>query len=598
MPDQKPYDVVIIGAGISGAMLAYKLAQAGQRVLILEAGSGVPANRGDYMERFYLQLAKTPESPYPPDPNAARPTVLDIPHAWSDEQEGYLIQKGPLPFSSTWERRGGGTTWHWLGTSLRLLPNDFRLYSAYGVGTPAHDWPLGYDDLEPYYGLAEHEIGVAADVQDQEYLGLHFGTDPSKPYSYPMPGIVQSYLDQRIAARIGTMTLDGNPVTVSPTPQARNSRPFDDRRVCAGNTNCIPICPIQAKYDASIHLARAQNLGVEVWNRTVADRVLADPATRQITGISYRRYEDPEGPVTGTGTVTARRYVLAAHAVEVPKLLLNSRTDAFPDGIANSSDQVGRNLMDHPIQLNWGLMPEPVYPFRGPLSTSGIESLRDGPFRRDRAAFRIEIGNEGWNWAAGDPWSTVNTMINGAHFGSDLRTKLHDQMTRTFRFGALVEQIGQAGNRVVPSPTETDHLGIPRPVITYDLAEYTKAGYVAANAAARTLFQRMGATDSTQPPSPGGASTFEYPPCSGQYFMVRGAGHTMGTYRMGTDPKTSVVDARQRSHDHPNLFLLGSGVFPSVGTANPTLTIAALTLMAAETILSDLKTAPAANATA
>ena len=179
-------------------------------------------------------------------------------------KKGYLIQKGPLPFSSTWERRGGGTTWHWMGTSLRLLPNDFRIYSSYNVGSPAHDWPLTYDDLEPYYGLAEHEIGVAADVQDQEYLGLHFGkdpADPSKPYSYPMPSIVQSYLDQRIAARIGEMTFDGNPVKVSPTPQARNSRPFDDRRVCAGNTNCIPICPIQAKYDASIHLARAEEPG-------------------------------------------------------------------------------------------------------------------------------------------------------------------------------------------------------------------------------------------------------------------------------------------------------------------------------------------------
>ena len=316
--------------------------------------------------------------------------------------------------------------------------------------------------------------------------------------------------------------------------------------------------------------------------------------TGRITGITYKVYDDPAGPVTGTGTVTARIYVLAAHAVEVPKLLLNSRCDEFPDGIANSSDQVGRNLMDHPIQLNWALMSEPLYPYRGPLSTSGIESLRDGGFRSQRAAFRIEIGNEGWNWAVGDPWTTVNNMITGSQFGTDLRSRVHDQLIRTFRFGALVEQIGQEGNRVVPSPTETDHLGIPRPVITYDLAEYTKAGYEAADKVARALFERMGATNRTQRPNPYGASSFEYPACSGQYFMVRGAGHTMGTYRMGNDPKHSVVDARQRSHDHSNLFLIGSGVFPSVGTANPTLTIAALTMMAAESILAELGTHQAA----
>jgi len=583
--EQTNYDVVIVGAGIAGGLAAYKLAQAGKRVLVLDGGPGVPPNRGDYMEKFYLSMAKTPESPYPDNDqlkNSERAVVLDIGSWQQRPPTGYLIQNGPLPFSSSYERVGGGTTWHWMGTSLRHLPNDFHTQTTYGHGV---DWPYGYDDLQDWYCRAEWEIGIAADVEHQQYHGLKFWNpdDPTRqqPYQYPMPEIVQAYQDKVIERRLGQITVEGQQVGVSPTPQARNSIPFDDRRVCAGNTNCIPICPIQAKYDASIHLGKAANAGAEFWFQTVVYSVSVDTATGLVSGVNYKKYQEPNGPATETGTVTGTVYIMAAHAIETPKILLNSATNELPNGVANSSDQVGRNLMDHPTQLSWALMPEPIWPFRGPLSTSGIESLRDGDFRTEHAPFRMEIGNEGWNWAMNDPWGSVNDLVAGGEFGATLRSTLNSLFTRQFRFGSLVEQMPLSTNRIVPSREYTDNLGIPRPEISYDLDPYTRAGYAAARRVAARLFAQMGATDFTSP-NLGSSSLFFY---EDQPYILNGAGHVMGTYRMGTDPKQFVCDADQRSHDHANLFLLGSGVFPSVGTANPTLTIAATTLKAVDNII-------------
>jgi len=176
-------DVVIVGAGFAGALIASELARAGKKVVILEAGAGIPSDINDYMRRFYRAEDKVPESPYPPllsdkdghfdktinDPNkqlAGRPTVRTL-GSWNDPQSSYLVQTGKLPFSSTYDRVAGGTS-HWLGTCLRFVPNDFRLGSLYGRSVPELvDWPIGYDDLVEWYGKAEAELGVSADVEDQ-----------------------------------------------------------------------------------------------------------------------------------------------------------------------------------------------------------------------------------------------------------------------------------------------------------------------------------------------------------------------------------------------------------------------------------------------
>src|SRR2546430_1172212 len=214
------FDVVIVGSGFAGALIANELAKPGKKVAILEAGDGIPPNINDYMERFYKSSAKVPESPYTPpifdeparggelprssDPRkirAGRPTVLTVnAEDWANPDKSYLVHeqtrdgKKLMPFSSTYDRIAGGTS-HWLGTCLRFVPNDFKMKSLYGLSEASFvDWPIGYEDLVEWYGKAEAELGVSADVEDQKYLGVHFPDD----YQYPMPAIPESLTDRAI----------------------------------------------------------------------------------------------------------------------------------------------------------------------------------------------------------------------------------------------------------------------------------------------------------------------------------------------------------------------------------------------------------------
>jgi choline dehydrogenase-like flavoprotein len=610
-------DVLIVGSGIAGALIAWQLGRAGKKVLILEAGEALPPDINGYMNTFLAAKDKVPESPYPPallrgkdltDPrsvNAGRPTVLSLLAKggfgdWTDPKQAYLIQKGPLPFGSTYERINGGTVRHWLGTSLRFVPSDFEMKSRFNRFV---DWPIKYRHLERWYGDAEKYIGVSADVADQNYLGITFSSN------YPMPKIPLSRVDMEVEKampnlKVAGVGLDGLKWKVSSTPAARNSQPYQARRVCAGNTNCIPICPIQAKYDPSVTLADALRTGnVDVSYKTVASKVHVDGNGR-VSGIDFIRYDKDDGDPVERGRLTAKLYILAGNAIETPRLLLMSKSEQTPNGVANRRDDkgsVGKYLMDHPLYLAWALAPKPVWGYRGPLSTAGIEVCRDGQFRRDRGAFRIEIGNEGWNFPIQDPDTTTLDFVNGLNgsqlnkdskplFGNALTTALNDKLSRQFRLGFLVEQSPDDTNRVtVPDqvPDELkDHLGLPRPHITYDLSDYTKRGLAAAKTTATAIFQSMHAEEFTKPKADD-PSTFEWPPGQKTRIQYFGSGHIVGTHRMGENSENSVVDSFQRSHDHENLYLVGSGSFPTVATANPTLTLAALCLRTADKILKD-----------
>ena len=200
---QEGAEMLVLGWGstygaIKGAVR--RVRKRGKKVAILEAGDGIPPNINDYMERFYKSSAKVPESPYTPpifdeparggelprssDPRkirAGRPTVLTVnAEDWANPDKSYLVHeqtrdgKKLMPFSSTYDRIAGGTS-HWLGTCLRFVPNDFKMKSLYGLSEASFvDWPIGYEDLVEWYGKAEAELGVSADVEDQKYLGVHF----------------------------------------------------------------------------------------------------------------------------------------------------------------------------------------------------------------------------------------------------------------------------------------------------------------------------------------------------------------------------------------------------------------------------------------
>ncbi len=601
------YDIVIVGAGIAGCYCARELAAAGYGVLVLEAGPAPTAqDRNRYIQKFYEAEAKTTNAPYPPYPGSPPPSELNAPSFRvldiGNPQRSYLEQLGPQPFSSSYERIAGGTTWHWLGVAYRLLPEDFRLRSLYGHGT---DWPIGYDDLEPWYRKAEEALRVSGSVGEEERLGLTF----SPGYSYPQGIVAQSYLDQQISSLLGDLQFDGKPVQVFSLPQGRNSTDPDQRRpACQGNTSCIPICPIQAKWDATLFLEDAGNAGATIQYRTVVTRLQVDPDSQAVTSLDYVQYVQPSGGPTTVGSVRAKLFILAAHAIENVKILLNSATAGFETGLANTSGSVGRYLMDHPLQLSWAAAAAPVYSLRGPRVSSGIESLRDGPFRSQRGGFRVDIGNEGWSWAMNEPYTSAIQLAKPADgsqglFGAALRTALNQRLVRQFRLGFLVEQEPLYQNQVTLSPDRKDGLGLPVPRIQYELGEYCTAGLQAARQCAQAVFQKMGATDGTglldsPPVEPGPLPVFKYGfgyfpiEVNGttKYLPFYGSGHIVGTHRMGrpTDP-TAVTDSFMRSYDHKNLFIMGSGAFPTIGTANPTLTLLALVIRSVAALGKELK---------
>jgi len=565
------YEVVVIGAGIAGALIAWKLALQGVRVLILEAGDAGPEvesgdplmSRLNKVRQWATASEKIPSSPYTgtrADVKAPRPVVIGIENNYFDQSES------PQTYKSNYERLTGGSTWHWLGNVPRLLPNDFRMRSRYGQ---AVDWPIGYDDLERYYVEAEQAIGVAGD--HDRWNGVH-GAYRSLPF--PMQKVWESYGDLVVASRLAGKTIGAVPLEVLPTPQARNSEPFDNRPACAGNSICVPICPIQAKYDATVHLAKATKpqrddpaakIAVEMQTRCVATRL--EPGEHgRIARVHYLRWSDDDSVPDRQESVTGEIVVLAAHAIESAKLLLLS-------GIANGSDQVGRNLMDHLQGYGGGILPEPVYPFRGPPTTSGIDAFRDGHFRSDEAAFRMSLGNDGWGRQE-SPYETVARLVRDeGRFGGELRRRIEDRITRMFRISYSTEQLPDPRNRVTLSHLR-DATGLPRPKIVYDVGPYNRRGFRTARMVVQQIFGFLEAEE----------VNIRYPDDRG----YSGAGHIMGTCRMGHDRRTSVVDALCRTHEHSNLFVVSSAVFPTGGTANPTLTVAALAMRAADTIAEQL----------
>ena len=541
---------VVVGAGFAGSLVAKVLGDNGFRVTVLEAGA--EANQ-DAVARYRQALVKSPLTPY--RRTAAAPS--------SD----YLINTGPDGYSSPYLRMNGGTGTAWTGITPRMRPDDFRTADL-GHG---RNWPLSYADLEPFYRAAEWEIGIAADADEQrQHVPVADG------YRYPMHALPRTYLDHVIASVVDGAWIDGRELLVVGTPQARNGIPVQgyrpDGHQCTGYASCVPICPENAKYTP--HRTQKQwSADVELRTRCVVNRVHADEFGR-ITKVSYQRYEDDTSGRHTRHEEEADVVVLAAHAIENAKLLLMS-------GLANSSDQVGRNLMDHPALLTWALMPQAVGPFRGPGSTTGIEAFRSGPQRRVRAPFRIEIGNWGWGWSAGSPDSDTAEFVAAGLRGKALREAVADRVGRQFALQIEVEQEADPANRVTLAG-DLDALGNPRPSIHYGLSDYVKDGLLAAKRVSGRIFELLGADDHTSY-KPDDERYFEH---DGEPMRWWGAGHGGGTHVMGTSPRDSVVDQWQRCWDHPNLYAVGCGSMPSLGTSNPSLTMAALALRTADHLVS------------
>ncbi|HRH45238.1 MAG TPA: GMC family oxidoreductase, partial [Pyrinomonadaceae bacterium] len=456
-------------------------------------------------------------------------------------------------FKATYQRINGGSTWSWRGNCPRFTPNDFLLKTKYGVG---EDWDITYSDLEKYYCEAEREMGVAGN--HDEWNTHYHGAFRSE--KFPMENIVQSYSDQQVKCRLGTFVeINGVKIRVLSTPQARNSVEYQGRSACKGNGNCIPICPTGAKYDATVHLKLAKKNGVKFKSNSVVTHLEVDGRGR----IKFVHFIDWLSDDKQKGSVEAKNVILATHGIESARILLYS-------GLANSSGQVGRNLMDHLNNEVNGLMLEPIYTFRGPQGTSSIPAFCDGSFRKDFAAFNITFGNDGWGRSE-PPQATLAKLVDQKIFGKELQDKFKNRIWRQLRFSYSTEQLPQAHNRVTLSD-KLDPLGLPRPQISYRLDEYSLKAFVYAQTVLRRILQELNATEIGS----------DFPKFPNLDFNT--AGHIMGTCRMGSNPAKSVVNTVGKSHDHPNLYIVGSSVFTTGSTANPTLTMAALTLKTIDAI--------------
>ena len=523
-------DAIVVGSGMAGAFAAWKLAQSGVSVLVLEAGPRI--DRVQIVAGFASTHNFDMSAGYPNAPWAPRPD-------WGNGPDKFVEQAGPEVAQFEYLRVIGGTTWHWSGGAERLSPVDMRLRSTYGVGA---DWPIQYEDIERKYLEVEREIGLAGDL----------GADgPPRSAPFPLPPIPLGYMENEIARR-----LRGIGMSVLGSPAARNSVPFDGRPRCDGYGTCTPICPIGAQYSAIVHVEKAEKLGARVLSDARVNRFEVDSEGK----ISRAHFSRPDG---SQDIAEGKIFVLAANTIESARLLLASANDSQPRGIANSSDQVGRNLMLHPAFLVGFETPYPLYAGRGPTARAYIGEFRDGPFRAAESALHIGIDN------APFLQPIAAALLREGKMPPELDRALRHAAVRQGAFLIFVEQLPDPGNRVSIDWAQRDSAGQPRIKVQYSLSDYERRGTATGREIIARMLKQLGARTTRQ-------------------LNEIGVNHLMGTLRMGRDPKTSVCDVFGRSHDHANLFIAGGGLFLSGGTVGPTLTIAALALRTADAITAQL----------
>jgi choline dehydrogenase-like flavoprotein len=530
-------DICVVGAGVAGALVADKLAAAGASVVVLESGERFdPDNRRAQMEQ------------------AIRPDADD--NVWDvGGPRDRFSSSGDVDYALN-ERRVkavGGTTLHWLGTTPRLHPRDFEMESRYGIAT---DWPIRYDDLRPYYAQAERELGI---------VGTDEGSGPPREQPYPMDPFPATHADGIYAEACEELG-----ISMRPCPQARNTEAYDGRSQCVGYGTCIPVCPSGAKYSGDIHVRAAENKGARVIDRVTVERLEHGPDS-----VDAAKYVTPDGT---RHRQPADQFVVAAGGVETPRLLLLSESSAFPDGLANSSGLVGRYFMEHPgvrttARIDSETNPEPVR-FLTRISEQFYEGA-DGPpgsillkFGNPQPDSPVEAALSGPDT---DSLDGLGDALGGTEWGDDLLAGV-DTETHTLWIGGNVEMLPDRSNRVQLDSSQTDAFGNPVPDVSFGIGSYAEQTAAEALSIQREILERAGAdvTRQTDPADPNFLS------------------HHMGTTRMGTDPTESVVDAQLRAHDVANPWCVSSSVFPTVGSANPTLTIAALALRASEALAASL----------
>ncbi len=512
-------DVLVVGSGVLGSLAAHSLARAGKSVIILEAGARRP--RWRIVETFR---------------NVANKANYRLAYPGGSYADEDIENVGPVTLRPGMLKLVGGTTWAWGGASWRYLPNDMRIKTLYGVG---RDWPIDYETLEPWYQRAEEALGVCGNAEDDQ-SGHGGGPFPSRSQAFPLPMLPWSPYTREFAAKA-----EAAGFRFCDEPSARASRAYAGRPACSGMNNCTPICPIGAQYSGDVHATLAQRAGAQLIENAVAFKLERAGGGK----IGAVHYQSPDGRQK---RLAARCFIVAANGIETSKLLLMSE-------VANSSDQVGRNLMDHAGTELVMLAQDAMWPGRGPVRQGTICTWRDGEFRRRHAALRHSLGN-----AVGNAPVTARLLRDGL-IGPELDARIRHDAARYVRLATLLETLPSPTNRVTLSD-QKDASGLPKPRIHYDLSDYVRAGAVVA----QQDYDRLLTTFAAERVNAAGG--------------WQNRDNLMGSVIMGREPADSVVDGDCRTFDHENLFLATTGVIPASGVVEPTLAAAALSLRMAELI--------------
>ena len=525
--DLEDTDVLVIGAGLSGAITSRRLARAGIRVTCLEQGIWNPADTfpGDKPDFELQALGPWNANPNIRKGNADYPILDDT----SDIK--------PLLFNGV----GGSTVMfsaHW----MRFLPSDFFTYSLDGVGA---DWPINYRDLEPYYLEGDFDVGVSGLAGDPAY--------PDRP-DYPMPPLAIQPWGEMVAEahdRLGWHWWPGS--------NAIASRPYQGRRPCVQRSTCRAGCNEGAKgqVDQSIWPSAIQAGARLVTGARVA-RILTNHHGRAEGAV----FVDDSGVLR---RIKAGSIVLAAHAIGSARLLLKSTDTTWPDGLANSSGVVGRNLMMHPMNRMVGFFDSPMNSWQGHWGQS-IYSLE---FAETRSEHDFVRGAK-WNLSpTGGPLNAALYPIDGPQpLGREIHDRVDKWLGRSALWGMVAEDMPDPRNFLTLDPAYPDQDGDGLPRLHYTTTENTKRMLSFMSQRARESFFEAGAYEVAE-----------------QTLAAQIGWHPLGTCRMGNDPQNSVIDRWNRCHDVPNLLIVDGSSFVSSSCVNPAATIAAIAARAIDHLI-------------
>ncbi len=534
----EPVDFVIVGSGSSGGIIAKELSTNGFKVVVLEQGPYRRATDFTHDELSVENFGELTGGGHRSNQQTFRDDANKVAEV-TESQPAYYAQTV------------GGSSVHFTGNFWRLRELDFKERSMLGPisGTNFADWPISYAELEPYYTKVDWDIGLSGAPGPNDSFR-------SKPFPTPPMHINSSgVLMERGAKKLGW--------NAQVEPLAILSRAHNDRPACINCGFCMGFgCEVGAKSStlaAMIPLAQTSG-NCEIRAECAVFRV----ATNDQGRVDEVFYYDPDG---NERSQKARAVILSANGAETPRLLLNSASDAHPDGLANSSGFVGRNLMWNSHGNARSLFEHPLNDFKGVQVTRIIHDFYETDTAR---GFYGGGGIDARSFSAALPFKYSNEGEPPDHprWGAEFKANIEHNFTRSMSISCGGTSLALDRNNVTIDPTHKDRWGRPSLRITYKDHDDDMA-------IAKFLQDR-----SIELLDAAGAEKFWRIPI---HHQTRGA-HLLGTCRMGDDPQVSVIDRYHRTHDIPNLCICDGSSFVTSGRGQPTMTIMALAFRAAEHI--------------